>query len=82
MNDLEYTSLIMDLILGFICFILGLLHYFEIGKYFEKITGIIGIASGAIGFILTIIYVGYSGYIFDNHPSDEDLLFEKGARLK
>lgn len=84
MNDLEYTSLIMDLVLGVICCLLGLLHYFDQAKYFEKITGIIGIASGAIGFILTIIYVGYSGYIFDNHPSDYEtyLLYPNGARFE
>ena len=82
MNDLEYTSLIMDLVLGVICCLLGLLHYFDQAKYFEKITGIIGIASGAIGFILTIIYVGYSGYIFDNEPSDQRKLYSNGARFK
>ena len=82
MNDLEYTSLIMDLVLGVICCLLGLLHYFDQAKYFEKITGIIGIASGAIGFILTIIYVGYSGYIFDNEPSWETKLYSNGARIK
>ena len=82
MNDLEYTSLIMDLVLGVICCLLGLLHYFDQAKYFEKITGIIGIASGAIGFILTIIYVGYSGYIFDNEPSWERKLYSNGARFK
>ena len=82
MNDLEYTSLIMDLVLGVICCLLGLLHYFDQAKYFEKITGIIGIASGAIGFILTIIYVGYSGYIFDNEPSGQRKLYSNGARFK
>ena len=82
MNDLEYTSLIMDLVLGVICCLLGLLHYFDQAKYFEKITGIIGIASGAIGFILTIIYVGYSGYIFDNEPSNQIKLYSNGARFK
>ena len=84
MNDLEYTSLIIDLFLGFICCLLGLLHYLGVGQYFEKVTGIIGIASGAIGFILTIIYVGYSGYIFDNHPSlyRTYLLYSNGARFE
>ena len=82
MNDLEYTSLIMDLVLGVICCLLGLLHYFDQAKYFEKITGIIGIASGAIGFILTIIYVGYSGYIFDNENSGERKLYSNGAVFK
>ena len=82
MNDLEYTSLIMDLVLGVICCLLGLLHFFEQAKYFEKITGIIGIASGAIGFILTIIYVGYSGYIFDNDTLGQTKLYSNGAIYK
>ena len=79
MHDLEYTSLITDLILGFVCDLLGLLHYFDIGNYCEKITGIIGMASGIICFILTIIYVGFSGYIFDNEASDQRLLYSNGA---
>ena len=82
MYGLEYSSLIIDVICGFICTILGLLHYFDIGKPFEKVTGIIGLATGIIGFILTLIYVIYSAYIFSNDPSDEykrekDLAFAK-----
>ena len=64
MYGLEYASFISDLILGFICALLSLLHYFGVGKDFIKITGIIGFASGIIGFILTLIYIIYSGYIF------------------
>ena len=64
MYGLEYASFISDLILGFICALLSLLHYFGIGKNFEKITGIIGFTSGTIGFILTLVYIIYSGYIF------------------
>ena len=64
MYGLEYASLIIDLFFGFICAILGLLHYLDVGKYFEKITGIIGLATGIIGFVLTLVYVCYSGYIF------------------
>ena len=81
MYGLEYASLISDIILGTLCCILGLLHYFEVGKYFEKVTGIIGLASGVIGFVLTIVYVGYSAYIFDNDYSQEGLLFDNGAYL-
>ena len=66
MYGLEHASLILDVILGFICLILGLLHYFDIGKPFEKVTGIIGLATGIIQFILTLVYVCYSGYIFTN----------------
>ena len=64
MYGLEYASFISDLILGFICALLSLLHYFGVGKDFIKITGIIGFASGIIGFVLTLIYIIYSGYIF------------------
>jgi hypothetical protein len=63
---LEHASLILDIILGFLCLILGLLHYFDVGKPFEKVTGIIGLATGIIQFILTLVYVCYSGYIFTN----------------
>ena len=73
MYGLEYSSLIIDVICGFVCTILGLLHYFDIGKPFEKVTGIIGLATGIIGFVLTLVYVIYSGYIFTKDPyEDED----------
>jgi hypothetical protein len=66
MYGLEHASLIIDVILGFLCLILGLLHYFDVGKPFEKVTGIIGLATGVIQFVLTLVYVCYSGYIFTN----------------
>ena len=66
MYGLEYSSLIIDVVLGFICAILGLLHYFDVAKPFENISGIIGLSTGIIGFILTLVYICYSGYIFTN----------------
>jgi hypothetical protein len=71
MYGLEYSSLIIDVSCGFVCTILGLLHYFEIAKPFEKVTGIIGLSTGIIGFVLTLIYVIYSGYIFTNDPYED-----------
>ena len=70
MYGLEYSSLIIDVILGFICTILGLLHFFDVAKPFEKISGIIGLSTGIIGFILTLVYICYSGYIFTNDITD------------
>jgi hypothetical protein len=61
---------------------LGLLHYFDIGKYCLKITGIIGLATGLIGLVLTVIYLGYSSYIFNNDYSEETILYDNGAILK
>lgn len=66
MYGLEYSSLIIDIILGFFCTNLSILHYFNEGKNFEKKTGIIGLIAGTIGFILTFISMCFSGYIFTN----------------
>jgi len=70
MYGLEYSSLLIDVILGFICTILGLLHYFDVAKPFEKISGIIGLVTGIVGFILTLVYICYSGYIFTNDTTE------------
>ena len=72
MYGLEYSSLILDVVLGFVCVILGLLHYFDVAKPFEKITGIIGLATGVIWFILTLVYICYSGYIFTKETAPDD----------
>ena len=66
---LEYSSFILDLILSFICANLALYHYLNVGANFVKKTGLIGLISGIIGFILTLVYVIYSGYIFTNDPA-------------
>ena len=72
MYGLEYSSIVCDIVLGFFCAFLSLLHYFGVGKVFEKVTGIIGIASGVICFILTLVYIIYSGYIFTNDNEGMD----------
>ena len=66
MHGLEYSAFIIDAILAFICADLTLLHYLNIGKDFEKKTGIIGIISGIIGCIITLVYACYNGYILNN----------------
>ena len=66
MHDLEFASLIINVVLGFICANLSLLHYLNVGKDFEKKTGIIGLITGIVGFVITLVYVCYNSYIFDN----------------
>lgn len=66
MYGLEYSAFIINAILSFVCGYLTLLHYLNVGKEIEKKTGLIGLISGIIGFILTFVYVCYSGYIFNN----------------
>ena len=69
---LEYASFTCDVILGGICAILGLLHYLEVGKTIEKKSGLLGILAGTIGFIITIIYIIFSAYIFNNDNNGKD----------
>jgi len=79
MYGLEYSSLIIDIIFGTICILLSLFSYLDIIKNFEKIFGIIGLSLGAICFILILVYTCYSGYIFNNDPSDQQKLEENGV---
>ena len=72
MYGLEYASFIINLGIGFLCGQLALMHYFKMGSSYEKYTGLIGLIGGAIGFILTLVYVCFSGYIFNN-----DVAFKK-----
>ena len=69
MYDMEYAAFIINIVLSFICADLALLHYIGIGKEFEMKTGVIGLVAGVIGFVLTMVYVCYSGYIFTNDPA-------------
>ena len=66
MYNLEYASLIIDIVLGLIATHLSLFVYFKIGGKIEKITGVFGIIIGIICFILTLVYISYSTYIFNN----------------
>jgi hypothetical protein len=66
MHDLEFASLLINLILGFVCANFSLLHYLDVGKDFEKKTGLIGFVTGIVGFIITFVYICYNGYVFNN----------------
>jgi hypothetical protein len=87
MHGLEYASLICDITFGGVCALLGLLHYLEVGKAIEKKSGLIGIIAGTIGFVLTLVYVIFSGYIFNNdyyisNDNYQQKLFPNEAYLK
>lgn len=66
MYSFEYVAFYVDVVLSFICFVLGLIHYLESGNNFEKVSGIIGLISGIIVAALTIVYVAFSTLIFSN----------------
>ena len=79
MYGLEYSAFIINIILTFVCADLTLLHYLNIGKDFEKKTGLIGLITGIIGFILTLVYVCFSGYIFTNDAAYGRFTFQNSA---
>ena len=54
MTGLEYASLNINVATGFICAILGLLLYLNVGNSIGKITGLIGLGCGAIAFVLIL----------------------------
>jgi len=67
MYGLEYSAFIIDVVAGFICSILGLLHYTESNneiKAFAKKSGLIGLIFGAIGFVMTLVYLIYSVLVY------------------
>ena len=73
MYNLEYISLILNIILSFITSQLSLLLYFKIGGSIDKISGIFGIITAIICFILTFVYICCSGYIFNNDTAYKTL---------
>ena len=67
MHDMEYTSFIFDIVIGFVCGLLGLLHLFDLKKDFVVNTGLIGLVCGAVGFVLTFVYVIFNGIVYTNY---------------
>jgi hypothetical protein len=63
MIGLEYSAFNFNIVFGFTCALLGLFNYLKIGNI-GKMIGIIGFGSGVIGFVLTLVYIIYSGIIF------------------
>ena len=69
MHDMEYTAFIFDIVIGFICGLVGLLHLFELKKDFVSNTGLIGLICGFIGFVFTFVYVIFNGMVFTSKYS-------------
>ena len=66
MNGLEYVVSNFNFIFGFVCAFEGFLLYFKIGNLGNdgKYIGLIGLGCGAVGFVLTLVYVIESGLVF------------------
>jgi hypothetical protein len=70
MIGLEYSAFNINFIFGFVCLILGILHYS--GNNIGKFIGLIGVGTGIIGFILTYVYIIYSGIIFNSDVAGKE----------
>ena len=69
MHDMEYTAFIFDIVIGFVCGLVGLLHLFDLKKDFVSNTGLIGLICGIVGFVLTFVYVIFNGLVFTSNYS-------------
>ena len=67
MHDMEYTAFIFDIVIGFVCGLIGLLHLFDLKKDFVSNTGLIGLGCGVVGFVLTFVYVIFNGLVYTNY---------------
>jgi len=80
MHDMEYTAFIFDIVIGFVCGLIGLLHLFDLKKDFVSNTGLIGLICGIVGFVLTFVYVIFNGLVYttvytDIYKRDGDYAF-------
>ena len=78
MYNFEHVSFIINLTIGGVCSFLGL-YYIQI-RIIPKI-GIIGMALGGVGFVLTLVYVIYNGIVYTNYYNYKKIykINEKGA---
>ena len=68
MYFLEYFAASIDIVFGFICSVLGFLHLFDflMKNINSCVIGVLGFISACIIFVITTVYLCYSGYIFVN----------------
>ena len=67
MYAMEYTSCFLNTAIGFSCFLLG---WYGLQKDLVQKTGMIGMACGVVGFVVTFIYVVYNGIVYTNYYPD------------
>ena len=64
MYNMEHTSVVFNGVIGFLCVFLGI---YKLKKKMIPKTGMIGMICGAVGFILTVVYVIYNGVVCFNY---------------
>ena len=68
MSILEEMSFVTNLIIGLICFLFGSIG---LEKELKTRMGIVAMAFGVIGFIITFLYVIFNGIVYTNYYDDD-----------
>ena len=80
MVGLEYVVSNLNIIFGFICALLGFLHFINVGNM-GKIIGLIGLGAGVISFVLTLVYVIESGVVFNDVDGNNDIRIDSDGAI-
>ena len=79
MYNMEYTSFIFNICIGFSCGLLALLHLMEAKKDFVPKTGLIGLICGVVGFVLSFVYVVYNGIVYTKYYDYGNKVYKKDS---
>ena len=77
MYNMEFTSFIFNICIGFSCGLLAFLHLLEAKKDFIPKTGLIGLICGVVGFVLSFVYVVYNGIVYTKYY--ENIIFKRDS---
>ena len=76
MYNMEYTSFIFNMVIGFICVIIGL---YGIQKEVIPKSGLIAAACGVVGFTLTLVYVIYSMIVYTKYYDENTTIYKRDS---
>ncbi len=79
MYNMEYTSFIFNICIGFSCGLIALLHLMEAKKDFVPKTGLIGLICGVVGFVLSFVYVVYNGIVYTKYYDYDNIVYKKDS---
>ena len=80
MTGLEYAALNINLVCGFVCTLLGFIYYFNITDV-RKIACFVGLGTGIVGFVLTLVYVIESGLVFNDNDGSSKLRMDSDGAV-
>ena len=69
--------IIFNIVIGFVCALLGLLHLFDTNKEMVPRTGLIGLGCGFVGLVLSFIYVIFNGIVYTKYHDYDDGIFKR-----